>query len=91
MPFVLLNRALPSLFLLRMRMRMRERECVCMCARVRACTLCVHHTLAVASQVFIGSALGSGNAGVEAIKAWAISKLPEGPTLYPKVRLCRRM
>jgi hypothetical protein len=45
----------------------------------------------VASQVFIGSALGSGNAGVEAIKAWAISKLPEGPTLYPKVRLCRRM
>lgn len=36
-------------------------------------------------QVFVGSALESSDAGVEAIKAWAVDKLPEGPTLYPKV------
>jgi hypothetical protein len=36
-------------------------------------------------QVFVGSALSSDDAGVAAIKAWAVDKLPEGPTLYPKV------
>ena len=36
-------------------------------------------------QVFVGSALESSDGGVEAIKAWAVDKLPEGPTLYPKV------
>lgn len=36
----------------------------------------------------MGSALESSDAGVEAIKAWAVDKLPEGPTLYPKVSLC---
>jgi hypothetical protein len=36
-------------------------------------------------QVFVGSALSGANDGVAAIKAWAVSKLPEGPTLYPKV------
>lgn len=36
-------------------------------------------------QVFVGSALESSDAGVGAIKAWAVEKLPEGPTLYPKV------
>jgi hypothetical protein len=39
-------------------------------------------------QVFVGSALSSEDDGVAAIKAWAVSKLPEGPTLYPKVRFC---
>lgn len=38
-----------------------------------------------AEQVFVGSALGSGgDDGVAAVKAWAVGKLPEGPTLYPK-------
>lgn len=36
--------------------------------------------------MFVGSALSSSDDGVAAVKAWAISKLPEGPTLYPKVR-----
>lgn len=34
-------------------------------------------------QVFLGSALKGD--GVSDIKAWAVSKLPEGPTLYEKV------
>lgn len=37
-------------------------------------------------QVFVGSALSAEDDGVAAIKAWAVDKLPEGPTLYPKVR-----
>jgi hypothetical protein len=41
--------------------------------------------LVVVVQVFVGSALESSDGGVEAIKAWAVDKLPEGPTLYPKV------
>lgn len=36
-------------------------------------------------QVFVGSALEGTDAGVTAVKAWAVDKLPEGPTLYPKV------
>jgi hypothetical protein len=36
-------------------------------------------------QVFVGSALSGDDPGVTAIKAWAVEKLPEGPTLYPKV------
>ncbi len=35
-------------------------------------------------QVFVGSA--AGRDGIEEVKAWAVSRLPEGPTLYPKVR-----
>lgn len=49
-------------------------------------SLCV--PVSVSPQVFVGSALESSDAGVEAIKAWAVDKLPEGPTLYPKVSLC---
>ncbi|KAF6263061.1 prokaryotic type K homology domain-containing protein [Scenedesmus sp. NREL 46B-D3] len=37
-----------------------------------------------AEQVFVGSALSGEDDGVTAIKSWAVSKLPEGPTLYPK-------
>lgn len=37
-----------------------------------------------AEQVFVGSALSGEDDGVAAIKAWAVDKLPEGPTLYPK-------
>lgn len=37
-----------------------------------------------AEQVFLGSALSSDDSGVTALKAWAVSRLPEGPTLYPK-------
>jgi len=38
-----------------------------------------------AEAVFVGSArAGGGDAGVEAVRAWAVSRLPEGPTLYPK-------
>jgi hypothetical protein len=36
------------------------------------------------AQVFVGSA-AQGGQGVDALKAWAISKLPLGPTLYSKV------
>eukprot|EP00775_Hariotina_reticulata_P004932 gene4932-5174_t len=43
-----------------------------------------YQTNSRAEQVFVGSALSSEDAGVTAIKAWAIDKLPEGPTLYPK-------
>jgi len=35
-----------------------------------------------AEAVYVGSAMN--NEGVEQIKAWAVSKMPEGPTLYPK-------
>ena len=27
--------------------------------------------------------------GVQAVKDWVVTKLPEGPTLYPKVRAKR--
>jgi hypothetical protein len=37
--------------------------------------------------VFVGSALPGEDDGVAAVKAWAVSKLPEGPTLYPKVNV----
>eukprot|EP00878_Enallax_costatus_P011613 GHUV01012122.1.p1 GENE.GHUV01012122.1~~GHUV01012122.1.p1 ORF type:complete len:248 (+),score=59.45 GHUV01012122.1:23-745(+) len=37
-----------------------------------------------AEQVFVGSALSSEDPGVQSIKQWAVDKLPEGPTLYPK-------
>jgi hypothetical protein len=40
-----------------------------------------------AELVFPGSALNSDN--VEALKAWAASKLPDGPTLYPKSQVGR--
>jgi len=33
-------------------------------------------------QVFVGSALSSDDAGVAAIKAWAVDKLPSGPLCY---------
>ena len=42
-------------------------------------------------QVFVGSALEGDDSGVTAIKAWAVDKLPDGPTLYPKVRPCACM
>jgi hypothetical protein len=45
----------------------------------------LYDCLYLCPQVFVGSALESSDAGVEAIKAWAVDKLPEGPTLYPKV------
>ncbi|KAG2487099.1 hypothetical protein HYH03_014212 [Edaphochlamys debaryana] len=35
-----------------------------------------------AEEVFVGSA--ERKDGLEAVKAWAVSKMPEGPTLYPK-------
>ena len=35
------------------------------------------------AQVFVGSAKDGAN--VPAIEQWAVSKLPLGPTLYPKV------
>lgn len=38
-----------------------------------------------AEAVFVGSARAGGDdAGVAAVRAWAVSRLPEGPTLYPK-------
>jgi GTP-binding protein Era len=38
-----------------------------------------------AEAVFVGSARGgAADAGVAAVRAWAVSRLPEGPTLYPK-------
>jgi hypothetical protein len=38
-----------------------------------------------AEAVFVGSArAGAADAGVAAVRAWAVSRLPEGPTLYPK-------
>jgi hypothetical protein len=38
-----------------------------------------------AEAVFVGSARrGAEDAGVAAVRAWAVSRLPEGPTLYPK-------
>ena len=36
-----------------------------------------------AEEVFLASAAGGG--GVAAIREWAASKLPEGPSLYSKV------
>jgi GTP-binding protein Era len=40
-----------------------------------------------AQAVFVGSAkAGGGEAAVGEVKAWAVKQLPEGPTLYPKVR-----
>jgi hypothetical protein len=46
---------------------------------------CLDHVPHVMLQVFVGSALEGDDAGVSAVKAWAVDKLPEGPTLYPKV------
>jgi hypothetical protein len=38
-----------------------------------------------AEAVFVGSARrGAKDQGVAAVRAWAVSRLPEGPTLYPK-------
>lgn len=41
-----------------------------------------YRTACKAEAILTGSALN--NSGVQAIKDWAVSKMPEGPTLYPK-------
>ena len=43
-----------------------------------------YKTACKADAVFTGSAMNLQ--GVQAVKDWVVTKLPEGPTLYPKVR-----